>query len=159
MNKCKQILEEHNITHRYIEGHMPVTDYETSHIVDQQYNLTGMESKCMLLKTKSGKFAILITTEGKRLNNKGLKAALHEKATLASSEELMEQGGYIVGCAAPFGYPKDVTVLVDNDIFNHELYICSAGLETESFEMVTEELKRLYEELGLTVIYGDDFTK
>ena len=155
--KCKEILEELAIPCNYIEGHEPVLNYEAAARVDEQYHLTGKESKCLMMKTKSGQFVLFVTYEGVRMDRKYMKNLLGEKTSVCSGEELMEVSGYAVGCAAPFAYPDTMKYIVDNRILGFEKYLCSAGTPTESFEMETHYLKEIYENLGCDVTYIDDY--
>ena len=63
MQESGKILESLNLEFRYIE-HEPVLDYEAATRVDKEFNLTGQESKCLFIKTKSNKFYSFITYEG-----------------------------------------------------------------------------------------------
>ena len=153
MQESGKILESLNLEFRYIE-HEPVLDYEAATRVDKEFNLTGQESKCLFIKTKSNKYSF-ITYEGVIFDRKFFKELLGEKTSIATREELMNITGYEAGCAAPFPYPKEVGYIVDNRIFNFDKYICSAGIPTESFEMPTSNLKEVYKHVDNEVIYID----
>lgn len=154
MQKSAEILNELNLSYDYYE-HEPILDYETARKVDEKYHLTGMESKCLFIKTKSDKYYVLVTKEGVRFDRKFMKDLLGEKASIATREELKEVTGYEAGCAAPFPYPKEVGYLVDRQIFQYEKFICSAGIPTESFEIPTIHLKKVYESVVNEVRYID----
>lgn len=155
--KCKIILEELQIPHRYIEDHEPVLDYEAAARVDEKYHLTGIESKCLFMKTKSGQYYLFVTYEGVRMDRKFMKELLGEKTSVASGDELLEVSGYVPGCATPFAYPECVKYIVDNHIFDYEKYVCSAGIPCDSFELDTILLKTIYEKLDCDVIYVDNY--
>lgn len=159
MTKSREILEKYNIEHQYIEGHEPVLDYEAAQRVDEKYHLVGVESKCILCKTKSEKMILLCTVQGKRLDNKGLKALFGEKVSLTSPEELLAFSGYQAGCAAPFGYPEGVTYIIDPVIFEDESYICSAGIPCDSFVIKTHDLPKIYDALGIKYSIEEGLTK
>ena len=152
MQESGKILESLNLEFRYIE-HEPILDYETAYKVDQQFNLTGQESKCLFIKTKSGKYYSFITYAGVNFDRKFFKDLLGEKTSIASREELLDITGYEAGCAAPFPYPKEVGYIVDNRIFNFDKYIWSAGSPTESFEMPISNIKEVYKHVDNEVIY------
>lgn len=154
MQESGKILEKLNLEFKYIE-HEPILDYETAFRVDKQFNLTGKESKCLFIKTKSNKYYSFITYEGVSFDRKFFKELLGEKTSIASREELKEIAGYEAGCAAPFPYPKEVGYIVDNRVFNFEKYICSAGIPTESFEMPTSNLREVYKHVENEVMYVD----
>lgn len=150
MTICRDLLEKYGIEHQYIEGHEPVLDYEAAKRVDEKYHLEGVESKCILCKTKSDRYVLLCTVQGKRINNKNLKAYLGEKASLTSPEDLLAFSTYQAGCAAPFGYPEGVLYIIDPEVLTHEKYICSAGIPCDSFVMKTKDLEVMYKNLGVT---------
>lgn len=155
MNKCKEILNKYNIPNYYIEGHETVVDYEAAKRVDEKYGLTGLESKCLMLKTKSNKMVLFVTKIGTKMDKKFFIELLNEKTNICSSDELFDYSGYVAGCASPFAYPDDLLYVVDNSIFESEKYICSAGDPHESFEIETKYLKTIYDLLKVNVKYID----
>lgn len=154
MEESVKILDQLGIRYDYYE-HEPILNYETAKKVDEQYHLTGQESKNLFMKTKSGKFYVLVTIEGVRMDSKFMKSILGEKVYVASPNELLEQTGYVAGCAASFPYRKDIGYLVDNQIFLFEKLICSAGVPTASFEIRSEDLKKVYATVENDVRYID----
>ena len=149
-----QILEKLKLPYDYYE-HEPILNYDTTKKVDERYHLTGVESKNLFIKTKSSRYYVLVTMEGVRLNSKFMKELLGEKVSIASSQELMDLCGYEAGCAASFPYAKEIGYLVDNALFTHDKIICSAGIPTASFEMPTENLKVVYQNVENEVRYID----
>lgn len=133
--------------------HEPVLDYETAAEVDRRFNLTGVESKSLFIKTKSGNYYIYITVQGERLDSKAMKALLGEKVTVASGEELTEVTGCQPGCAAPFGYAKDIGIIVNPVVFEHEKFIFSPGIPEMTVEAKTEALKKILEHCENEVIW------
>lgn len=136
--------------------HEPVLDYETAAMVDEKYHIEGVESKSLLMKTKSGKYYLLITTSDQRMDRKYMKQLLGEKVSIAAPEELMELAGYEAGCAAPFCYPKEVGFLVDTYLFTLDKIIISAGISTQSASFDPKILKTVYENVENEVRYLDD---
>ena len=154
MTETLKILENLGIKYEHYV-HQPITDFEVAHAVDEQFHIEGQENKSLLLKGKSGKFYCFVTIEGVRMDRKFFKDLLGEKVGISSGEELEELSGYVVGCAAPFPWPEDVEIIVDNEVFNHEKQICSAGLPTESMVVASEDLKKVYSTLPNKVTYVD----
>ena len=52
--------------------HEPVLDYEMAQKVDERFGLTGVESKSLFIKTKSGKYYVFLTVQGERLDSKAM---------------------------------------------------------------------------------------
>ncbi|MEG0264694.1 MAG: YbaK/EbsC family protein [Erysipelotrichaceae bacterium] len=147
-----KIMDDLDIEYRYLE-HEEVVDYESAHFVDEKYNLEGIESKNLFLKGKSGSYYVMVSIEGMRFDRKFMKELLGEKVSISSSEDLMNVTGYEVGCATSFGYDKDIKIIVDEQIFNHDSFICSAGTPTTSYVMKCKDLKRVYETIENEVLY------
>lgn len=154
---CKEILENLKVPCFIIKEHAPITSYEVAKQVDIEFNLTGKESKCLFLKTKSNQYYVFVTTEEVLFDKKYMKELVNEKISIASSEELTLKSGYVPGCACPFGYPSDVKYIVDTRIFNYPKYICSLGTLTSSFEIETHLLKEIYQKIDADVTYIDDY--
>lgn len=138
-----KIMDDLNISYQYVE-HDPIVDYETAHAVDEKFNLQGMESKNLVLKDKKGNFYVLVTEEGVRFDRAFMKEVTGEKLSIVTPEELEAKTSYVVGCATNFGYDADVTLVIDEAVFNNEYLICSAGSSTQSFVVKTEDLKKIY---------------
>lgn len=133
--------------------HEPVLDYETAALVDERFHLTGVESKSLFIKTKSGRYYIYITVQGERLDSKAMKALLGEKVGVASGEELTEVTGCQPGCAAPFGYAKEIGIIVNPIIFEHEKFIFSPGVPEMTVEANTEDLKKILDSCDNEIIW------
>lgn len=71
--------------------HEPVLSYEAAAKVRNQFGLTGVESKNLFLKTKDGRYCLIITIEGKTADFDRMKELLGSKVSVASQEELTEK--------------------------------------------------------------------
>ncbi|MFV0550567.1 MAG: YbaK/EbsC family protein [Anaerorhabdus sp.] len=147
-----KIMDNLEISYQYIE-HEPIVDYATAHAVDEKFNLKGTESKNLVLKDKKGNFYVLVTEEGVRFDRAFMKEVTGEKLSIVSPEELEDKTSYVVGCATNFGYDSDVTLVIDEAIYNNEYLICSAGSSTQSFVIKTEDLKKIYATCDNKLIY------
>lgn len=147
-----KIMDDLHIEYQYVE-HEPIVDYETARAVDEKYHLQGIESKNLFLKGKSGRYYVMSTIEGMRFDRKFMKEITGEKVSIASPEDLEEVTGFKVGCAANFGYDTEIMQIVDEQVFEHEFIICSAGTPTASYVMKTADLKTVYEHIDNEVRY------
>lgn len=147
-----KMMDDLNIEYQYLE-HEPITDHDSAIFVNTKYNLKGKESKNLVLRGKSGNYYVMVSEEGVRFNRSFMKELVGEKLTLATPEELNEKTGYVVGCAASFGYDEDVTIVVDENIFRNEFFICSGGNPTSSIVIRTEDLKKIYATVSNKIIY------
>ena len=147
-----KIMDDLGVSYEYYE-HEPIVDEATALKVNQQFNLKGVESKNLFLKSKSGNYYVMVSEYGVKFNRAFMKDLVGEKLSIASAEELVEKTGYSSGCAASFGYDEDVTIVVDENIYKNEYFICSGGNATSSFVIKTEELKKIFPTLANKVIY------
>ena len=147
-------LEKISKNHSTYE-HEPVLDFAKAAEIAQQFGLTGKESKSLFIKGKSGKYYMYLTTEDKKMDSKKVKALLGEKVNIVPSSEMVEVIGCEPGCLPPFGYDKNLidTVLVDEELFNHERFVCSPGIPEVTVEADTKYLKALLENSYDRIIY------
>lgn len=115
--------------------HDPVLDYETAAQVREQFGLTGTETKSLFLRCKSGRYAMFVSVEGARLDTPRARAALGEKFSIGSGDELKAVTGCLPGCAVPFGLAPEVTLLVDGALEQEPRLIFSPGPPTETVEV------------------------
>ena len=139
-------LEEHSKDYNTYE-HEPVLDFAKATEIAQQFGLTGKESKSLFIKGKSGTYYMYLTTEDKKMDSKQVKKLLGEKVNIVPSREMVEVLGCEPGCLPPFGYDKSVidTVIVDEELFNHERFVCSPGIPEITIEAETKYLRALLE--------------
>ncbi|MGG2094739.1 YbaK/EbsC family protein [Bacillus sp. S13(2024)] len=145
------LLHETNVLYEKFE-HEPVLDYETDRIVRERLGLEGEPSKSLFMKTKSGTYYVFFTLEGTRLDMKQMKELIGTRVSLCSSDELREKTGCLPGCVAPFGYTKDVTIIVDPSIYQYEKILISPGVPEVTISLSTAELHKLLSTCGNTVL-------
>ncbi|WP_282793602.1 YbaK/EbsC family protein [Streptomyces sp. CC224B] len=128
--------------------HEPVLDYETAAAVRERFGLTGTETKSLFLRGKSGRYAMFVSVEGRRLDTARARAALGEKFSIASGEELRSVTGCVPGCAVPFGLPPQVTLLLDSAVGQERWLIFSPGPPTETIEVEASDWAALVSKTG-----------
>lgn len=119
--------------------HEPVLDYETAARVRERFHLTGTETKSLFLRAKSGRYAMFVSVEGRRLDTARARTALGEKFSIASGDELKTVTGCEPGCAVPFGLPAHVTLLIDSAVELESRLIFSPGPPTETIEVTASQ--------------------
>ena len=147
-----ELLKKRNINFKEFD-HEPVFDYEAIEVIRKKFNLTGVESKNLFLKTKDNRYYVFVTTQNKRADFNKLKELLGTKVSLASKEDLKEQTGCEPGCAVPFGFNEDIIIIVDKEVFNHEKFVYSPGPPEKSIEITTKDLKIIFDNLKNKVIF------
>ncbi|MBS4538533.1 YbaK/EbsC family protein [Clostridium sp. D2Q-11] len=146
------LLKEANVEYNRYK-HQPILDYDTAKEVKDKYNLSGVESKSLFIKSKSDEYYIFITVENKKMDSKRVKKLIGEKVSIASGEELLKKTGCIPGCASPFGYDKDISIIVDREIFNYNKFLFSPGIAEITIQIKSEDLRKILEVSNNNVIY------
>lgn len=132
--------------------HEPVLDYETATTVRERFNLSGRETKALFLHAKSGRYVMFVSLEGERLDRKRAQAALGEKTSMASGDELQTETGCVPGCAVPLGLPQHVALLIDPKLVGESDLIFSPGPPTETLQVTQKQWESL-----LKVVKNDKF--
>ena len=87
---------------------------------------------------------IVITSGANRVDRKRkLKRAIGYKPGMAAPEYVLEATGYQIGGVPPFGHPKPVFVLLDEDLMQYELVWGAGGTAQTVFPITPNELLRL----------------
>ncbi|MCI3934987.1 YbaK/EbsC family protein [Streptomyces sp. AN091965] len=133
-------------------AHEAVLDYETAAEVRERFQLTGTETKSLFLRGKSGRHTMFVSVEGQRLDTARARAALGEKFSIASGDELKAVTGCEPGCAVPLGLPPQVTLLIDSAIEHEPRLILSPGPPTETIEVSASEWAALLSETDNPVV-------
>ncbi len=134
-------------------SHEPVLDYALAAEIRRRFGLTGVESKSLFLRLKSGGYCMYVTIEGKRADFDRLKEVLGCKVSVASQEELQEQTGCRPFCAVPFGHSDGITLVVGRGIFQHDKFLYSPGPPEKTIEIGTSDVRRILEAVKNRVVY------
>lgn len=88
-NNIKNILKENHITFEEYD-HEPILSFEKAKEIREKLQYTGVESKSLFIKDRSGNYYIFVTTEGK-IRSKNYKNVLGGKVSICSKEELTQK--------------------------------------------------------------------
>ena len=87
---------------------------------------------------------VVITSGSNRVERKRkLKRVLGYKPGMATPEYVLESTGYQIGGGPPFGHPKPVTVLMDEDLMQYDLVWGAGGTAQTVFPIAPEDLRDL----------------
>lgn len=149
-NNIKNILKENNIKFEEYD-HEPILSFEKAKEVRERLQYNGVESKSLFIKDKSGNYYIFVTTEGKKLDTKVVKNIVGVKVSICSGEELIQITQCVPGCVSPFGYEENISLVIDEDIFNHDKIIFSPGVPEKTFIITSNEFKEVLNNINNTV--------
>ncbi len=134
--------------------HATILDYETSRIIGAELGWNATESKSILLKSKKDEqYYIFVTTEDVRVDNKKLKQMLGKKVSLCSRDEVIDKTGCLPGCVPPFGYSKDYSLIIDEEIFNHKQLIFSPAVSNRTIIIDVPDIKKVLNILPNDIMY------
>ncbi len=87
---------------------------------------------------------IVITSGSNRVERKRkLKRVLGYKPGMATPEYVLDSTGYQIGGVPPFGHPKPVTMLMDEDLMQYDLVWGAGGTAQTVFPIAPEDLRDL----------------
>lgn len=146
-------LSRHNIPFTEY-SHDPILSYEDAEREQAKHGWEGTESKSVFLKSKSGKFYVYTTTMGEKVNFAKMKEITGEKMSVGSAEDLQRETDCIPGCVCPFGFKKEISIIVDTRIFELDAYLFSPGVaeKTLRIEMKKYPIRKVFASLENEVI-------
>ena len=146
------LLKEASI--KYTEyAHEPVLTYAKAAEIRARFDLKGIESKSLFLQLKDKRYCMFVSVEGNRLDTKKIKSELGSKPRICSDEELTRITGCVPKCAVPFGHPAQVTLIIDQDIFEHEQYLYSPGPPGKTMLIQTADIPQLLEIVPNQIVF------
>jgi Ala-tRNA(Pro) deacylase len=146
------VLKEKNIPYQEWE-HAPILSYEDAEREQKNCGWEGIESKNVCLSGSDNSCCIYVTTAGKRVDMKKLKELTGQKYRLADETELKKHIGCVPGCVSPFGFTKDILMVIEEDIFNIGEYLFSPGLTTKTIQINAKFLKDIFQDMPNRKIY------
>ncbi|MDM5150219.1 YbaK/EbsC family protein [Aeromonas salmonicida] len=133
--------------------HEPILDYATDERVRARFGWQAVFSKTLFLKFKDGRFALLLTHQEGRLDNKAVKAALGAKPSICTAEEMQAEIGCLPGAVCPFLPRADIPLLVDSALLAHDAFTWTPGHPEQTFLLETVHLAQVLEQLPCLVSY------
>lgn len=137
--------------------HRAIYTNEDALVVKSEKGFTGTETKSLFLKGKDGRNFVLLTFTTKRTDFKLLKHVIGEKLSIVPSDEMEEQTGQKPGAVSPFGYPQNVPLIVDEELYSKEKLVFAPGRPDRTMVVLGKDLPKIIEMLGNEYfIYSDD---
>lgn len=126
MLDLKIFLEQEGVDAELIDLRTPMT---TAEAAANQLNVpVGMIFKSLVLCDEHGQALVAVLSGDKRLDHKMLaKITGSKKLTFADPDVVLQQTGYPAGGTPPFGYPKQLRVIVDESVLGYAKGYCGGG--------------------------------
>ena len=155
-DKIIDVLSSRNIEYKEIK-HEVVSSCEHSMKMRRDAGLKWEWSKCIMMKaSKTWRYFLVVTLHSQEINKKNLRPVMWEKDfRFCNEQELLDHMWVERGCVYPFGHDKSILTLVDEQIFDNDLFIFNPGDPERSIEIKTEDLKYIYSEDYPDVLYFD----
>jgi Cys-tRNA(Pro) deacylase len=100
--------------------------------------------KSLVLKTKEGKYAVIVLPGDKRMDSKLLANQLNtKKVEFAKPEEVLQMVGCEVGCVPPFGHLTELPIYMDRDLLKKDILYFNPGVHDKSFKVKAWDLRKL----------------
>ena len=139
--KIRKKMEEEKVTVESIE-HEPV--YTNPAMALALGVKESQTVKSLVLKTREGKFAVLVLPGDKKMDWKVLANQLNtKKVEFAKPEEVLQQVGCEVGCVPPFGHMSELPVYMDRDLLKKDIVYFNPGVHDKSFKVKAWDLRKL----------------
>ncbi len=100
--------------------------------------------KSLVLKTKEGRFLVLVMPGDKKVDWKVLAGQLNTKRMeFAKPEEVLQLVGCEVGCVPPFGHLTELPIYMDRELLKKDVVYFNPGVHDKSFKVKAWDLKKL----------------
>jgi Ala-tRNA(Pro) deacylase len=100
--------------------------------------------KSLVLKTREGKFAVLVLPGDKKMDWKVVANQLNtKKVEFAKPEEVLSLVGCEVGCVPPFGHMTELPIYMDKELLKKDFLYFNPGVHNKSFKVKAWDLRKL----------------
>ena len=100
-------------------------------------------AKSILFRTENGPVLVITSGANRVDRKKKVKSIIGCKASMADAEYVFESTSYHIGGVPPFGHPRQLTVLMDEDLLQYETVWGAGGTPQTVFPITPDELLRL----------------
>lgn len=100
--------------------------------------------KSLVFRARNSGNAILILVSGSnRVDVDRIAKLMNEPIGRADPDFVREHTGFVIGGVPPFGFPKPLTTLIDQDLLQYDLVWAAAGTPHAVFCIHPEDLVRI----------------
>ena len=102
----------------------------------------GQIAKSILLKTKYGRFFLVVAAGDRRIDNKKIRDLVGYKARMASAEETEAQTGFKPGAVCPFGIDA-IDIFIDASLCQYDTVYPAAGTNASGVPTTHHQLLQI----------------
>lgn len=139
--RIRKMMEEKNIPIECTK-HEPVY---TNPAMAQALGVKESQTvKSLVLKTKEGRFAVMVLPGDKKIDWKIAANQLNtKKVEFAKPEEVLQLVGCEVGCVPPFGHATNLPIYMDKELLKKDFLYFNPGVHEKSFKVKAWDLRKL----------------
>lgn len=145
------LLKTHQIPFKEFD-HAPILNYEDARKQAEIHGFHGTESKNVFIKDQNAGFYVYITIAGQKVDFKKLKDQLSLKCQIAGADEVQSVIECVAGCVVPFGFAKEISIIIDPTMDSVEEYLFSPGITTKTIQTNFQKLKKIFPHLSNKII-------
>lgn len=100
-------------------------------------------AKSIVFKTKENNSPLLVVASGINRINEKIFVKEGTEIEKADADFVKKQTGYVIGGVPPFGFGKEITTYIDQDLLKHQTVWAAAGTPNSVFKISTNDLLKL----------------
>ena len=139
--KIRKMMEEGKVPIEVTEHEPVYTNPAMALVLDVKESQTV---KSLVLKTREGRFVVIVLPGDKKLDWKAVGNQLNtKKVEFAKPEEVLSLVGCEVGCVPPFGHMTEVPIYMDKELLKRDFLYFNPGVHHKSFKVKAWDLRKL----------------
>jgi Cys-tRNA(Pro)/Cys-tRNA(Cys) deacylase len=120
-------LDGKNISYRLYQHQKPVNSLEEA--AHERGQRLEQIVRSILFRIAQGEFLMVLVAGPQQISWRALRTYLNvSRLTMASEDEVVEATGYQIGAVSPFGIPRPIRILVDDNVFLEEEISIGSGV-------------------------------
>ena len=146
---AKKFLHENIYFELY--HHRAIYTNEAAMVIKKQQAFTGTETKSLFLKDKKDNNYVYLTFTTKQTDFKALGKIVGKRLSIVSSERMEEQTGQKQGAVSPFGYEKQIPIIIDEELLSNEKLVFAPGRPDQTMVIQTVDLNKIIQLLEMPI--------
>ena len=146
---AKKFLHENIYFELY--HHRAIYTNEDALVIKKEQGFTGTETKSLFLKDKKDNNYVYLTFTTKQTDFKALGKIVGKRLSLVSSERMDEQTGQKQGAVSPFGYEKQIPIIIDEELLSNEKLVFAPGRPDQTMVIQTVDLNKIIQLLEMPI--------
>ncbi|BDP50243.1 prolyl-tRNA editing protein [Enterococcus faecium] len=134
-----------------INSQLIIYTNEDALVIKKEQGFTGTETKSLFLKDKIDNNYVYLTFTTKQTDFKALGKIVGKRLSIVSSERMEEQTGQKQGAVSPFGYEKQIPIIIDEELLSNEKLVFAPGRPDQTMVIQTVDLNKIIQLLEMPI--------